>query len=1543
MNSLIIRVISVLFVFSLGLLCISDIGAVIDESGQSIQPVQSQAQIAQEVTISLQNTTSQDTESPEYIPDELIVKFKDVLSIVMEERVKALNEKYNVRSKEKVFKKRPNPQETIEILKSRLSLLNKIQKKGWYWYLGINQQDNSIINKKRQLKQQIKSQEELITRLAARQKRSIKKADFSNLENIYLLKTDKETDILMMAEEYSKSPYVEYAEPNYIVKAQMVPNDPYYHSKGSWGQSYDDLWGLKKIETEKAWDKTAGNENIIIAIVDTGIDYNHEDLTVNMWRNGGEILDNGIDDDNNGYIDDYYGYDFQNSDGDPRDDYGHGTHCAGIAAARGNNSIGIIGVCPNARVMAVKFMNKNGSGSLTNAVNALVYAADNGADILSNSWGAKGTSRTLIDVLNYTFNLGCVNIAAAGNDGINVRDFTPAGIDTVLAVAATNVNDFKAGFSNYGAEINVAAPGVDILSLRAEGTSMGDPVGERYCRASGTSMACPHVAGLAALVLSVHPDFTPDQVRQVIQKGSDDLIPQGVDFSFGYGRINAAGTLSQGIPLNVYMLNLQKDLYDVPFVSISGTVSGQSFQNWRLEYGQIIDDQPPQEWKLVVDGTNEVIGGHLTDWYFVTVPDGRHVLRLQGQNRQGETFDDRREIVIDRVWITSPDPTRWHAYRAGAVIKILGTVNPSNFTRYTFEVKDSGGQTIDAGITLANNGLLPVREALLGTWDTSGVSADHYTLTLVVELRDGTRITENVYLLVDPSFHEGWPLTLPCMYDPWFGSAISPYKHCTVADVNDDGLQEILIAYNKTVYVKTHDGKDLSGWPQEISQGLFNGSPLIADLTGDSQPEIIAVVNCTNKAGDPDIYVWQADGTLVSGWPKSAHNARSAAIADINGDGWNEIICTTVGKNKLLVLDHNGDIMEGWPIAFEYWPTSSPVVADVDGDGYSEIAVSTRTADNKDHCLYLYRHDGTLMHGWPVTIQRKIPGQYLYKYDPVLGDLNRDGFLELLISIENQVLAFDYKGNVFPGWPCVIYPKAGPVTLADINDDGGLEVIVGTSCVQKGRDFGAYLWTFDGNGRPLPNWPVYYQLPPAKNPEKTYYLSTGFNNSSAVIDINGDNQHDIVVSMGTSTPCQPLHAYRHDGTMIDGFPKKTLGPASPLIPVSPAIVDLDNDGFLELFWVDFLKDRFTFYMWDLDTPVSSSKRSWPMYRHDPQQTGAVTDVVSPPPVNQPPIAEAGENQVVYENYPAGLVTLDGRASYDPDNDALTYSWRQIPEPFNHRHNTVIVELIDPECATPIFEIPQVGGEDNRGIVFLAFELTVSDGEDISTDIVNVEVLNKNYQQYYKEELDNSTWQTEYDYQGRNYEFLKETSLVLDGKESLEMWLNGANDDGTMWVEREIEVEPDETGEQEINVSFWIWQELSDANPWGGAVVYIGETNPEEEEDFEIVGSLNIKDGWTEYRYSKKINVAAAGKIWVAVGIKCTWESEGTFWLDKISVTTSSKNNPPTIEPIADQKLNENERSEVAITASDPDGDVLKIYGENLPAFARVDQIVGYSD
>ena len=342
----------------------------------------------------------------------------------------------------------------------------------------------------------------------------------------------------------SGNSWVEYAEPNYILHANLIPNDP----------RYGELWGMKNtgqvintvpgkpgadISAEQAWSVTTGSANVIVGVVDTGIDYAHPDLSANIWNNPGGV---------GGCAVGTHGYNAITKTCDPNDDHYHGTHCAGTIGAVGNNALGVVGVNWTVKIMGLKFLDASGSGTTANAITAIDFAvtakiAGQNVRVLSNSWGGGAFSQALLDEINKANTNDILFVAAAGNASAN-NDVTPSypsnyNTPNMVAVAATDNTDALAYFSNYGrTTVHLGAPGVDILSTQPGGL---------YQYLSGTSMATPHVAGAAALVLAAKPTLNTAGVKSALLNNVDP-IPSLNGLTVTGGRLNAAKAVGAAPP-----------------------------------------------------------------------------------------------------------------------------------------------------------------------------------------------------------------------------------------------------------------------------------------------------------------------------------------------------------------------------------------------------------------------------------------------------------------------------------------------------------------------------------------------------------------------------------------------------------------------------------------------------------------------------------------------------------------------------------------------------------------------------------------------------------------------------------------------------------------------------------------------------------------------------------------------------------------------------------------------------------------------------------
>lgn len=345
------------------------------------------------------------------------------------------------------------------------------------------------------------------------------------LDRTYCLYLSPTIDVPSAIAVLGVSPNVEYAEPNYRLRTTFTPDDSYFFQQ----------WGLTQIGAEAAWDVEQGAVTMTVAVLDTGLDLDHPDLTGRLWHNPGEIPGDGLDNDNNGYVDDVNGWNWIDGNNAPQDDVGHGTHVAGIAAASGNNGLGVAGVDWNARIMPLRILDAGGAGTHADAAAALVYAADKGARVINMSFGAYVGSSVLHDAVIYA-GQSALLVGATGNND-QTDPFYPAAYPEVLAVAATGLGDVKAAFSNYGLWVDLSAPGESIWS-----TVYNDD----YVGWSGTSMAAPFVAGAASLVWTHYPNLSPGSLRgQILNTAADVDTPNPAYAGLlGVGRLDLYAALS---------------------------------------------------------------------------------------------------------------------------------------------------------------------------------------------------------------------------------------------------------------------------------------------------------------------------------------------------------------------------------------------------------------------------------------------------------------------------------------------------------------------------------------------------------------------------------------------------------------------------------------------------------------------------------------------------------------------------------------------------------------------------------------------------------------------------------------------------------------------------------------------------------------------------------------------------------------------------------------------------------------------------------------
>lgn len=415
----------------------------------------------------------------------------------------------------------------------------------------------------------------------------------------------------------------------------------------------NEQYWINLISLPQAWEITRGSRDVIIGIIDTGIDYLHRDLAANIWHNPGEIDSNGIDDDNNGFVDDVRGWDFVDAptfssagdnvlrDNDPMDEFGHGTYVAGVAAAVANNGTCVAGIANQCRIMCLRAGNAEGLLEEDDIAAAILYAAANHASVLNMSFGDVVVSPLIREAVAAAADAGVVQVGSAGNNSSESIHY-PSGFAEVISVGATDRLDRRAPFSNYGPSVDLFAPGFDIVS-----TMIGGDCGT-WIYPHGTSYACPMVAAAAALCLSVNPNLAPATVKDIMRSTADDIRSEGWDPQTAHGRLNVRRAVEQaqfGSDVVARIINPPADLGLTHDISVTGDAWGAAFERYELSYGL---GENPDSWTQVADESNRKYAAILGN---ISLParDTVMVIRLQAFGTGGQTVLDHRHVYIQRA------------------------------------------------------------------------------------------------------------------------------------------------------------------------------------------------------------------------------------------------------------------------------------------------------------------------------------------------------------------------------------------------------------------------------------------------------------------------------------------------------------------------------------------------------------------------------------------------------------------------------------------------------------------------------------------------------------------------------------------------------------------------------------------------------------------------------------------------------------------------------------------------------------------------------
>lgn len=983
----------------------------------------------------------------------------------------------------------------------------------------------------------------------------------------------------------------------------------------------------------------AVSSRVVVAIIDSGVDLLHPELQGRIWRNLDEIPSNGIDDDHNGYVDDTAGYDISGDtlsffdirgDNDPTDIFGHGSHLAGIVAARLDDR-GIVGVAPEAEIMAVKIR-----PNATNAVGAagIIYAVANGANVINISWGTEFESLILREAIDFARANGVFVAISTGNSGSDKR-FFPAAFDSAFAVGASDSRGFVTDFSTFGSHIDIVAPGLDILSIRAAGTDMFESVGEPgvrivgpdslYYLSDGTSMSAPVVAGAAALILSLRPSLLLNELETILRIGATDIIDPlnngsnypGVDSISGFGRLDIASALfltSQGGAhiVSPVSRNRHTGQLAVQIAGLAGYSSGwQLFlsvgagnTNWQeiasgatmpqdsIAY-QITDYPGSLNGSINLKLVDDFGKQHLVQFLYVSDNKAELLSPLAGE--------EHRDFVQIRTNCFGPD------YDSLQVSFAFGGSEQLIFS--------STGEFFDS---------------LTSVWGASGLTPGQYTLILRGFFSSG-QIVDSAGIILSSSFALGWPQTLSGR------GALSP----VVADLDNDGTMELIMGTSFGLHVFHPDGSNVDGFPA-LPQTDMRCLPAIYDIDGDGFQEIIIVngegIWAFNHDGsivaslDPSI-VWpqfNRTGLLSFGYPNPTitqlGSADDSAIVLVNDQG-TMLAYTFDGLPYFRSLEGFFTSLNPNPSGSFFFGGNSVAAADLTGDGQREV-VLTYSAVGPTGGVGLF--EGRT--GQPAFDR---PASHVIRatvvYGTVLADLNGDNLNEIITtgydSAGTRNIWVKTLGEVdLPGWPRPLpeldgWRGAYPM-VADLDLDGVPEILVTFFEFEISS-----LYVFRADGSP-------YLVREGRPLGELYNRSLVFG-VPIVANLLGDDHPEIILRSGHILPgtgTEQVHILDFTGSLVDGYPIDT--PARPNQVFStiyaPLVDDLDGDGLVELILVS---DALQLLVWDFEASSKGGKNRGRLFMDNLNSsiappTDVVTDVDDDDPSGLLPT-----QFVLAQNYP----------------------------------------------------------------------------------------------------------------------------------------------------------------------------------------------------------------------------------------------------------------------------------------------------------------------
>ncbi len=934
--------------------------------------------------------------------------------------------------------------------------------------------------------------------------------DNSNISRTYLLRFSLQVDLVALKTSFEVSELIEKVSYNYLrptLVEGIVPNDP----------KYEEQWSLPLINMPQAWEIEKGSREVVIAIIDSGIDYRHDDLSQKIWVNSDEIPDNGLDDDGNGYIDDMHGWDFTDApnleaegdflegDNEPIDESGHGTHVAGIAGAMPNNGIGIAGVAWNSPLMAVRAgLSLGGSSRMQDddSAAAIVYAVDNGASIINMSWGSSQHSFVIEEAIEYAHNRGVLLIGAAGNDGEATSIF-PAGYRKVISVASTTQHRQRYYKSNHGASIDIAAPGNAILSTQ---------IGNKYRILTGTSMAAPHITGIAALMKAKRPALTHEEIRHILINTTDLVFEKDSDEPdttlAGAGTVNGQRALLASGVLQARIQSPQTNSGGSTSIPFNGTAGGYKFESWQMFYGS---SSVPTTFIPFTDViTTQKMDEKLIEWDTTNIPEDVYTVRLVVTDRDGSETHDQVVLTVDRTppKIDSINVTE-AIYQDGSTT-ILSWIT-DDVTRNKVFYRRVGNITPFASIEENEIGKEHLFSLALEQGQYQFYFSARNTVGLnTVDNNDGKYYTVDVMgHLISPNGYIERNLSIPLLH-----------LADVVVDFDKNGLLEFIGTSLFDISTDLSPTTSLVIY-ERAPNGRYN---LVHSLT-----DIVDIVDTTSGL-NPNIDI----ETFVP-----------TTVEDSDNDGLLEILA--YDHDRTFLIENREP--EGFPTQI-IWETpfiSGGKIDDLDGDGHKEIV----GIDNSNNRILIFENRGNNLFNRSAALINETDGKNIYASDIVIDDFNSNGKNNIVVGDSEGELFF-YTATTNDNFRLELTVKTDidvvrQLISGDLTGDGKPELVVGGTISHPDITAASPIWKFvvytfiSGKYRKL--WEQ--NIAP--------YRLNG--NSMGIAEVDGDQTNELIVITNPN-----LYIMQWNGnTFIPVFHKKVSETPTLLTP------DMDDNGFHEFY------------------------------------------------------------------------------------------------------------------------------------------------------------------------------------------------------------------------------------------------------------------------------------------------------------------------------------------------------------------------------------------